>query len=189
MSLQPHVGPYGSVATQPLLGAYPIRYNPGAMASRATTAREVSVSRVISLAITAIVWVVLVKLFPNSFGEQLPLFIAASSALPVVLLAIALVKQLLIGREIKATNTEVACVFDAQGITTAQGHTLWQQVSSVQARPGSWGRSRKLIFNVLGAKPITVRLDYMHDAPASVHNTIWAVTNGAYSVDFSALKV
>jgi len=164
-----------------------IDYDLGLVSERAERRRRLFRSRMISLAITVVVVIVLavwLRSQGHPFGLWLSVVIIAISA------AWAIVYYLIYRRartELGELRPGTAIRIGRSGVEVAGLSAGWADVAAISAAGGGLGRSPRLSLRLTDGRSASLALDQVTVLPATLDSTVRAYSGGRHGVDLTAL--
>jgi len=166
---------------------YGIYYRPEVAAGRVSAARTSWLSRLGSVLLSGIVIGVLWLVWPATFGEIAPVFLAFSLLTGGVMVVIDLIRWLRIGADARLAVPGLAIGVNRDGMLIGQRWLTWPEVGSLVVKPGTMGASTSLVTTGRDNSTISVPLDLTDAMPASLDSVVRVLSTGRAWVDLSRL--
>jgi len=165
-----------------------VPYDPTPLAAALDRRRRGMRSRLISLAITAVIVVLLHFFGPEQLrgGGFLALFGVALGVSLAWFLGY-LVAYLLARRDLRGVGTGTAVRIGRPGVQVAGVFTPWAEMASLRMATGRFGRRPRLELRSSSGQVAAVPVNQMVVLPATLDSTTRAYSGGRHGVDLTAL--
>lgn len=187
MSSQASPAPDAPAPAAPPVIDYPILFVPEAAAAAVKAASRNRTVRIVSLLISVGILVALYVFFLDALGGISWPFVVLAVALPLAYLIAAIFREVSVRREASRVLDGLALGVERTGLLVVDRWVAWDDISSLEARPGRLGRGPRLVVASPAGQIAELPLNYLSVLPAGVDNAIAALTAGRVRVDFARL--
>ncbi len=164
-------------------------YDPRPLTEKAQRRRRAVRGRIVSLVITVAIMVALYFWQRDQLeGSGYLAVYAVVLAIPVVWLAVVLIRYLLTRAQLRSIGRGTAIRIGPPGIQVAGLAAPWPYVASVTTAKGGIGRSPALVLRLIDGRQARVPLDQVTVFPATLDSSVRAFSAGRYGVDLAALE-
>lgn len=177
--------------SQPPIGTleHPVLFDDAAAAAALAGATRNRTWRIVSVGISAAISVALWWFFRDQLGDFTWTWIAVALSLPLVLLVVAVVREVVVRRDLRRVGQGLALGVGRRGLFLGGVEVPWTDVGAVRARSGRLGASGRLVVETRAGQRLELPLDYLTSRPASLDSAVFALSGGRVRIDFSALDV
>lgn len=167
----------------------PVFFAPEPAVARWHLARRNRTWRIISLGISAAISAAIWWFFREQLGDFTWTWVAVALAIPLVYLAAAIVREVVVRRDVARVGQGLALGVGRRGLFLRDVMVPWTDVGAVRARSGRLGASDRLVVETRTAQKLELPLSYLTSRPASLDGAVFALSGGRVRIDFSALDV
>jgi hypothetical protein len=166
-----------------------VPYDPELLTAKMVQRRRLVRSRLLSLAITIAV-LLLIYLWRRDVlgGAGFIIIVAIVVGVSLAWLAVSIVLYFLAKRERSTLGSGVAIKIGPPGIQVAGLTASWSQVAALDTIRGGLGRGPRLRLTLTDGRQADVPLDQVNVFPATLDSTARAFSAGRHRVDLSALE-
>jgi hypothetical protein len=165
-----------------------VPYDPTQLQQKVARRRRGMWSRLVSLAITAVILVLLYVFGGDRLqgGSFLTVY-GVVAAISLAWFVGYLVAWLLARRQARGVGSGTAVRIGRPGIQVARVFTPWREVTGLTMTAGRWGRSPRFELRRTSGAPVSVPLDQIEVHAATLDSTARAYSGGRHGVDLTAL--
>lgn len=166
-----------------------LAYDSGPLGEKVARRRRLIRSRLLSLAIT-IALLVLIYLWRGKDlgGAGLMIIFGVILGASLIWLAVSIVLYVMAKREMKTVGSGVAIRIGPPGIEVAGLYASWPQVAKIDTIKGGLDRGPQLRLTLIDGRQAGVPLDQVTVFPATLDTTVRAFSAGRHGVNLSAVE-
>lgn len=168
---------------------HPVLFDRAASEEAVRAARRNRTWRIVSLGISGAISAALWWFFREQLGDVTWTWIAVALAIPLVFLAVAVVREVVVRRDVRGVGEGLALGIGRSGLFLHGVTVPWTELGAVRVLSGRLGASDRLVVETRQALRYELPLAYLGTGPSGLDRAVFALSGGRVRVDFSALDV
>lgn len=168
---------------------HPVLFDRAASEAAVLAVRRNRTWRIVSLGISGAISAAIWWFFREQLGDVTWTWIAVALAIPLVFLAAAVVREVVVRRDVRDVGDGLALGIGRRGLYLHGVIVPWTELAAVRVTSGRLGASDRVVVETRQALRYDLPLAYLGTGPSGLDSAVFALSGGRVRVDFSALDV